>query len=270
MENILKYGVLVQEKSQDLIDQKREEFVRNGYAIFENFFDSDTIKKAKNNLDLLLISQISELGEEVIEKINDADLVRCPLASDDLFLDIACDERLISFISKLLGQRFVLLMQNGIINKPNVQHYQTAWHRDLNYQHWVSSKPIAINFLICLDDFFEAGGATIVLPGSHLHEEFPSDEFVRKNQVTLEAPEGSVIVMNCMTYHRSGLNSTEGFVRRALNHVVGLPFLGQQIDIPKVLNKRNKVINDAFLKDYLGFSWNPADDVQTWRLRKIK
>jgi len=65
-----------------------------------------------------------------------------------------------------------------------------------------------------------------------LHEEFPSDSYVRTHEIPLEAPAGSVVVLDGMTFHRAGVNSTKNFVRRAVNNVVGLPFMGQQIDIP--------------------------------------
>jgi hypothetical protein len=47
----------------------------------------------------------------------------------------------------------VLHLQNGIINMPNEEHHQSSWHRDLPYQNWTSSEPLACNVFYCLDNF---------------------------------------------------------------------------------------------------------------------
>ena len=39
-------------------------------------------------------------------------------------------------------------------------HHQSAFHRDLPYQHFTSSRPIAINALFCADEFTNENGAT--------------------------------------------------------------------------------------------------------------
>jgi len=87
----------------------------------------------------------------------------------------------------------VLNQQNGVINPPHSERYnQGAWHRDLPYQHFVSSRPLAINALFCLDQFTIENGATKVLPASHRQEAFPSDDFVQSQATPVTAPAGSL------------------------------------------------------------------------------
>src|SRR6185437_8582213 len=102
---------------------------------------------------------------------------------------------------KMLGDSFILLMQNGIINRPDSPQYQARWHRDLNYQHWVCSQPFCINALFCLDPFTKETGATQVIPGTHLKENFPSDRYIQENSITAEAAPGALIIMDAMLYH---------------------------------------------------------------------
>jgi ectoine hydroxylase-related dioxygenase (phytanoyl-CoA dioxygenase family) len=135
----------------------------------------------------------------------------------------------------------------------------------LNYQHFTSSNTLAINFLVCINPFFVDGGCSFVLPGSHMFSEFPSNEYINKHETPLEAEAGSVILMNAMTYHRAGKNITKNFIRRAINHVVGQPFITQQISIPKLLMlNNNDLSSDPFLSKYLGYKWNTADDIKSW------
>ena len=98
-----------------------------------------------------------------------------------------------------------------------------------------STQPLALNFLVCVDDFKVETGCTWVLPASHHVAEFPSEAYIQKFEQPIELERGSVIVLDAMTYHRAGINCVPGHARRALNHVVGLPFLVQQIDIPRLL-----------------------------------
>jgi ectoine hydroxylase-related dioxygenase (phytanoyl-CoA dioxygenase family) len=129
----------------------------------------------------------------------------------------------------------VLNQQNGIINPPNGQHYnQRAFHRDLPYQHFVSSHPLAINALFCLDEFTPDNGATFVIPASHKQDAFPSDAAVSATQVQISAPAGSFIVLDCMVYHSGGVNRTDR-ARRAINHVYSVPIIRPQLDLPAIL-----------------------------------
>jgi Phytanoyl-CoA dioxygenase (PhyH) len=90
-------------------------------------------------------------------------------------------------------------------------------HRDLIYRHFTSSRPLAASVLFCLDEFSDETGGTRILPGTQKVEVFPSEEFLKA--------------------HRSRHNKS-GHVRRGLNHVYGLPFLKQQINIPDMLQGR--------------------------------
>jgi ectoine hydroxylase-related dioxygenase (phytanoyl-CoA dioxygenase family) len=153
-----------------------------------------------------------------------------------------------------------------VINRPSRAHYQLRWHRDLPFQHWTTSRPVAIAALLCLDEFNATTGGTYALAGSHMHEEFPSEEFVRTHQEVMTAPPGTFIVMDAMAFHRAGRNTSEN-VRRGVNHLVGLPFLAQQIDIPTMLAGRHA--EDPSLSAYLGYKWRPAPSVEAWRSARV-
>src|SRR3546814_9885258 len=75
----------------------------------------------------------------------------------------------------------------SIVNPAEHQSYgQGLFHRDLPHQHFVSSRPLAINALFCIDAFLEANGATLVVPASHKEERFPSDGIVSATQTRSE------------------------------------------------------------------------------------
>ncbi len=268
---ILTYGIVEQTVVDNTIDLKVEELRLNGFTVLHNIFSSEAMREAGVALDGLLNRQTDEAGgKQNMQRANDDDLVRCPLAYSSFFLEFATCPIVVEIIRKVLGETFVLLMQNGIINRSENKQYQVRWHRDMNYQHWTSSKILAVNFLICLDKFYAEGGSTWVIPGSHLHGAFPSKEYVAKHAIPLEAPAGSVIIMDAMAYHRSGVNNTPNFIRRGLNHVVGVPILSQQIDIPRFLSTNSfDYSDDPFLARYLGYKWNPSPSACEWRKKHL-
>ena len=73
-----------------------------------------------------------------------------------------------------------------------------------------------------------------MIAGSHRQEEFPSDAIVLETETPVAAPAGSYLVLDCMLYHTGGVNRT-GRARRAVNHVYTLPFIKQQISLPRCI-----------------------------------
>ena len=243
-----------------------EEIYFNGYTIINNVLDNNLVKNLSVTIDKIYKLQIEELGGETIaQSIDDENIVRCPLAYDVIFANLAKHPKIIELAKVVLGKHFVLIMQNAILNPPNEGNQQRLWHRDVNYQHFTSSKSLALNALFTIDHFSEETGCTHVLPGSHLREEFPTDTFIRKHETPLIAPPGSLILMDAMLYHRAGKNSS-GNTRRAINHVIGLPFMAQQIDIPEFAG--TKLATDDFSKKYFGYCWHPPRSARDWRLNK--
>jgi ectoine hydroxylase-related dioxygenase (phytanoyl-CoA dioxygenase family) len=75
--------------------------------------------------------------------------------------------------------------------------------------------------------------------------------------------------MDAMMFHRAGINRSKK-VRRAVNHVIGLPFLAQQIDIPSAMARRGQPVPaDPAIRNYLGYRWSPAADAVQWRSRRL-
>ena len=249
-------------------EEFRAEEIRNiGYTIVAEVISPTELQTIRSKIDAIYMQQVEEIGgEQMLRKMNDADLARCLVGYDDYFLTLATHPRILGITRKLLGEKFILMSQNAVINRPSNEHYQVTWHRDLNYQHWVSSRPLAISALYCIDDFSEETGGTCLLPASHRSEVFPSPEYVEAHQKVVEAKAGSVIVFDAMVYHRSGTNRS-GRPRRAVNHIFALPLIKQQISFPRVLG--GKFSDDPFLRTFLGYDSETGDSVQSWRARKL-
>ncbi|MHB9839845.1 phytanoyl-CoA dioxygenase family protein [Paraburkholderia terrae] len=267
---VLTHGVTQRLASEDAIDEAVAELRINGYTIIESGLPAALIEKLKSGIDRIYQTQIGEFGDEqALESISDTDIARCTLAYDPDFLTVATAPNLMKLAARVLGNEFVLMQQNGIINRPDRQNYQVKWHRDLSYQHWTSSKTIAFNALLCVDEFTNENGASFVLPATHHIEAFPTDQFASRHEKQIAAPAGSFIVLDAMLYHRGG-NNVSNDVRRAVNHLIGLPFLAQQVNFETALESiGTPVPADPDVRKYLGFRWSPATNAKDWRERRM-
>ncbi len=265
------YGITESFEIGNYLDEAFVELLINGYTIMPSGISGDVLNNLSQSLEKIYQKQCDELGgEDQLKAINDADQVRCCLSYDALFLEVATNPNLMNFCKKVFGGEYLLLMQNGIINKPEKNNFQARWHRDLNYQHWVASKVIAVNALLCVDEFNSVNGATYVLPASNHCEKFPTPTFVAKHELQIFAKPGDFILLDAMLFHRAGINVGKNS-RRAINHVIGRPFLAQQIDIPNALNQAKLYENlTEEVKKYLGYRWSPAPNAFEWRFKRIK
>jgi ectoine hydroxylase-related dioxygenase (phytanoyl-CoA dioxygenase family) len=264
------YGIRERLPQRDLLDEAAAELAINGYTVIDSGLGAGELSDMRKALDAVYRRQVREIGGvAALDAIDDADVARCPLAYDERFLELATHRELLALLRRVLGPDIVLLMQNGILNRPGRAHAQRRWHRDLNYQHWTSSKPIALSALLCVDDFTARNGASFVLPGTQHVAAFPTERFVRAHERQLTAKAGSFLVFDAMLFHRGGTN-TSGRLRRAINHVVGLPFLAQAIDLPTALERAGcRPPADESIRRYLGYRWAPAPDVLSWRRARM-
>jgi phytanoyl-CoA dioxygenase PhyH len=229
------YGVLEQSRTDDAIASAAEEITCVGYSVIDSGYSPQQIAELKRIFDETHHRYLGLHGEPLLREIDEHNGIRLPLALHPRFLDVAANERVLRLVETLVRNKVVLNQQNGVINPPRGERYnQGAWHRDLPYQHFVSSRPLAINALYCVDDFTAQNGATFVVPASHRQEPCPSAEYIDKHAVQVSAPAGSFIVLDCMVYHRGGVNGTPA-ARRGVNHVYTCAFIRQQIDIPAAL-----------------------------------
>jgi ectoine hydroxylase-related dioxygenase (phytanoyl-CoA dioxygenase family) len=266
-QGMLTHGVTMCTPETDSLALHVDELRFDGFTLVPSGLTSHEIVDLRERLDAVYAKQVTELhGEEALARCQDLDVARCPLAYDEAFVSIAANSALLSVVSRMLGHNFVLLQQNGLLTRPATENYQVRWHRDLSYQHWVCSEPLAINALLPLDEFTLDSGGTFVLPASHHRSEFPTHHYVTRHQRVIEAPPGTFLVLDAMLFHRAGRNVTT-HPRRAVNHLIGRPFLGQQFDFAGMLGDR--YADDPLLSRYFGYRWRPQPDVVSWRMQRM-
>lgn len=254
------YGVLERIIATDTVQSAIEQINHLGHAVLDPGFSTAQIDEFRKIFDVTHDRYVSIYGEKRLRQLDEFHGIRLPLAIEPEFLKLAKTPAVLHVVHGLIQGKFVLNQQNGIINPPREKYNQAAWHRDLPYQHFVSSRPIAINALYCVDDFTLKNGATHVLPASHKREAFPSEAFVNSNEVQVQAPAGSFILLDCMCFHRGGFNQSK-HKRRAVNHLYTIPLIRQQIDLSVALRDASLTAED---RDFLGMQYFSPKNVAAY------
>jgi ectoine hydroxylase-related dioxygenase (phytanoyl-CoA dioxygenase family) len=239
----------------------KEEFNNKGYTILKDILSPSVVTLLKKKLDKIQQIQITEFGLDKIKTINEQGSVRCPLLYDDYFLNLLTIPEIIECVESILGNYYILSLQNSIIVEPKKNHHQSFYHRDIIHQNFTTSKPIGVNVYFCLDDYSESNGGTTFIPTSHLSEQHPNNYPV-SFQDTPNAKSGDVILFNSMTYHKAGNNISNKF-RYGINHMYVLPFMKQQINLPLALQGKHS--NNYPLNRILGYMSKEYNSVLDFR-----
>lgn len=250
-------------------DAQVEEISRNGYTVIQDVLTEDELSFLHTGvIEKIYKQQLEEIGgEEKLKEIADEGSAKHLLSYDKFFLNLAIKKKVLAIVNRLLGDYYILYLQNALLVEPKKFNPASSWHRDIAHQHFTSSRPLAVSALHIVDDITPQTGETLVLAGSHLFEEFPSAGFVKKNAGKISARAGSVLVFDSMMYHRSGHNLS-GQIRRTISTIYTSPLFRQQICLPTLLDDRYK--DDPFLRRFLGYDCQVKEDAYTWRSERIE
>lgn len=266
--SIPRYGVKTQVSSITPVDYAVEQLKLRGYAVVDGEYSAEEIAAFQSAFDeARAASEARHGGRSALAAIDEHNTIRIAMLYNPIFLRLAMNAAVVEVCKRLIGDYIVLNQQNGIINPGNLERYnQGSYHRDLPFQHFTSSRPLAINALYCVDDFTLENGATFVVPASHKEEAFPSDRMIQASQVQVTAPAGSFIVLDCMLFHSGGVNRTSK-ERRGVNHVYSIPLIKQQIDLPRSLGEAFS--DDPEARKLLGYGLSIPGNVEDYyRSRK--
>ncbi len=252
--SIESYGVSHKNKISTQNDLLREIFHRKGFIIFPSKMKKEEIQNIDDKFEKVRAKYSSQFFQNKKTSFS----IRALFSFDKTFLNLAKNKYLNKFLMTLFDGVYILNQQNGLINAPNIKYNQSKWHRDLPYQHFVSSKNIAINVIYCIDKFTIENGCSEVLPYSQLFENFPSDKFILNNFEPVVANAGDFIILNSMTFHKGGINKTSKD-RRGINSVYSIPFIRHQIDLT-TLEYNYKLTQSE--KKFLGFQYSSVKSIK--------
>lgn len=182
----------------------------HGVAIVEGALDAGQLRTARDALYGAASRDRAE-GKEVrfgLDLPNDTtnqrvwnlpnrDPIFCALAEHPLALEV---------VRGVLG--WPALLSNISANITGPGGGEMVLHADQLYMPEPWGGIQGVNVLWCLDDFTDENGGTRYVPGSHRHNRAPSGDDHALDTVAIEAPAGSMVVMEGRVWHKTGNNRT--------------------------------------------------------------
>lgn len=133
---------------------------------------------------------------------------------DPLFLDLVEHPAALMFVREAIG--WPALLSNISANITGPGGGEMFLHADQTYMPQPWSGIQGVNVIWCVDDFTDENGATRVVPGSHHLNRAPTPEDQAVGTVPLEAPAGSMVVMEGRVWHKTGHNRTADQTRAGI------------------------------------------------------
>lgn len=253
------YGIIKDSSDPEDLNYVIEEIRRQGYSIFDPKIKKNDLNLISEHFDLAYSNYVKKWGLRRLNTKDEINTIRALLTyKNSIFIKLATNLKLIKIIKNLIKGKFILNQQNGIINPYGKNFSQSKWHRDLPYQHFISSRPLAISALFCVDNFTENNGATFVLPYSHKFENFPKKKEINEKAIQVTAKSGQFIIFDSMLFHCAGINISSK-KRRGINHVYTIPYFKQQINLVNLI-KQTKMTSKE--KELLGFNNQEPNSIE--------
>ncbi len=170
---------------------------------------------------------------------------------DPVFVDLIRHPAALQFVQHTLGNEFLISNFSANITAPGSQ--KMILHADQGYvpAPW-PAHPLACNVAWLLDDFTEENGGTRFISGSHRHGHSPDPAAVHET-VAIEAPAGSLLVMDGRVWHQTGENRSADCQRAALFGYYVLRWLRPQINWNAALWPDTVATLDADFLHLLGY-----------------
>jgi ectoine hydroxylase-related dioxygenase (phytanoyl-CoA dioxygenase family) len=211
------------------VDEVVEQLERDGYSIVERYLSADDVATKKADLSRVLATLPK--GRNDFEGFS-TQRIYALFAKTRTFDTQATDPLILSVLEKVLGPGFLLSAPVGI-SIGSGEKAQPVHRDDGVYPIRRPHRELVVNTMWALDDFTEANGATVVIPGSHKWV----DERPNEGSETIRAvmPAGSVMLFVGSLFHGGGANTTDkarlgvilefcaGWLRPQENHVLGVP-----------------------------------------------
>lgn len=172
------------------------------------------------------------------------------LSRDPVFSDLAEHPTALHFVKALMG--WPVLLSNISANITGPGGGEMMLHADQGFapEPWGGIHGVNIAWII--DDFTDRNGATRMVPGSHRLNRKPTAAD-SPDTVGMEAPAGSVIVMEGRVWHRTGFNRSENLRRAGIFAFYTLPVYLPQENWFLSLNPAIRHYASETLLQLLGF-----------------
>lgn len=242
-------------KSAKWLEDTLEALTHVGCVIVEDMLDRERIETTRKKLYSVRDEIVREIGGQKLEDANELGVLRIMMKFDPYFTTYLRLPEMLSVVDAVVSDTAVLHLQNGFI-LPSVSEstaaaaFQHSFHRD--FPRYLEGYVCSVNILYAIDDFSEANGGTLVVPGTHQKAAPPEREYMERHAIAAECPAGSALIFDSTLWHAAGRNRS-GKDRLAINHQFTRSFFKQQIDYVRALGEAALAGEPERSKQLLGY-----------------
>ena len=213
------------------IARAREDLDTYGVAILRDVLTPEKVAEVKRRLyEAIPLSEADGVGTRGFTFDPDDRNIRVwhLLNLDPVFVELTRHPVALDFVRHLLGPDFMVSNCSANITEPGNKRMEM--HADQGYvlPPW-PDRPLACVVAWLLDDMTEQNGGTRYVPSSHRHGTNPDP---RRHYATVgvEAPAGSIAVMDGRLWHQTGANTSHDTRRAAVLPYYTLRWLRPQVN----------------------------------------
>lgn len=208
-----------------------------GYAVVESMLSDSFLQTTREAMYRAQEAIWRDVGEERLSRAGELGVLRLMLKYEPHFFKFLEIPEVLAIVDGTVSSTAIMHLQNGFIlpslppgETPTI--FQNTFHQD--FPRVLNGYMASINIMFAIDEFSEATGATLVVPGTHQMTTPPSDDYLKANAVAMECRAGSMVVFDSTLWHAAGAN-TSGRDRLAINHQFTRSYIKQQIDYARAL-----------------------------------
>lgn len=196
----------------------------SGYVVFEDFFDSELVRSARERIYRLIAEEPGRTSHFYGDDVNRAQARVWNLpAKYEVFRRLCADERMLAILRPILGEDLMLssfaanvLHRGAQAQEPHVDypywdlHDRERWPRALNASYF-----LAVESVIPLDEFTVENGATAIMPGSQKLACWPDTAEFAERHIRVTMRPGALLLFPALMWH-AGQANRSGASRAAL------------------------------------------------------
>ena len=202
-----------------ITEGQRYFFEANGYLVVRDALDPELLARVRAAADAAEARWRADGSLPGVRR-HDLEQVLGILEYDPVFLEVLEHPRIFPLVRELLGPDVMMLDHDYFLSPPGAT-VRRAWHYDEKFPGVYHPRSrLLVKVFYVLQDIPDNGGATLILPGSHVfppglplgNTEAPED---LPGAVAMTLPAGSAYLMAGRSYHSAG-NNYSSIYRRLL------------------------------------------------------